>query len=70
MFNYLVPNDNEVSIAIYNYLGQKVAELINDATGGETYSVPMSISKLPEGIYIVLFKTNENFETSKLYIIK
>jgi len=59
-----------VSLTIYNTLGQKVAELMNDEKPIGTYSVKWNASDLSSGTYLCRLRTKNLVQTKKLLLIK
>lgn len=47
-----LPDDAEVSLIVYNTLGQKVAELMNGTLSAGYHDVKFDASNLPSGLYI------------------
>lgn len=43
-----------VNLVVYNSLGQKVAELVNQNQSVGKYSVKFNASNLPSGVYIYI----------------
>ena len=52
---YGVPTESRVTIAVYNVLGQKVAELFNGNKQAGYYQVTWDAANNPSGIYLVKF---------------
>ncbi len=50
--NFTLPADNFVNLSIYNLLGEKVAELINERMMAGEYEREFTARNLPAGIYI------------------
>jgi beta-glucanase (GH16 family) len=51
IIKYSVPNNSHVSINIYNALGEKVADLVNEVEQGGYHEVLFNAANLPSGIY-------------------
>ena len=69
--NFSIPDNDDVVLTVYNFMGQKVAELFNNyAISGEDYSVVFSLSNLSSGVYVVILKTSNVYEKRKLFIVK
>ncbi|MDZ7290555.1 MAG: T9SS type A sorting domain-containing protein [candidate division KSB1 bacterium] len=68
-FEYSVPKSGHVSITLYNALGQKVADLVDEVQQAGTYKVTVDLgdlsrSSLATGVYIYKMKVG-NFQTSR-----
>jgi Calcineurin-like phosphoesterase/Secretion system C-terminal sorting domain len=62
--DYTLPEQQNVSLRVYNMLGEIVRELVNEVKEAGTYSVTFDASNLPSGIYIYRIQT-ESFATNK-----
>lgn len=49
---YSIPNESRVNIAIYNMLGQQVAELLNETRQAGNYEVQFDAGRLASGVYL------------------
>jgi hypothetical protein len=61
---------SNVSLTIYNQLGQKVASLLNGDKAAGTYEVTWNASSYPSGIYFYELKTEKFSVTKKLMLVK
>ncbi|MCF6271100.1 MAG: T9SS type A sorting domain-containing protein [Melioribacteraceae bacterium] len=61
---------DNVTLTIYNSLGQKVAELINGNYTPGTYKVVFNASQLSSGIYIYQLSTSTNMIAKKMELLK
>ena len=73
--NYQIPEDEYVSLEIYNVLGQKVKTLVNqNQTAGKHTIIwegkDNQNQELPSGIYFYRLKTKQNVETRKMVFLK
>ncbi len=68
--SYLLTESSEVQLSIYNYFGQKVADLVHQEMAAGTYSLVWNAQNLPGGIYIIGLKTNSGFVTKKMTLAK
>ncbi len=57
-------------IAVYNLIGQQVAELINESLQPGTYDVRFNGSAFPSGIYFYKLVSGDVTETKKMLLIK
>ena len=62
--DYTLPEQQNVSLRVYNMLGEMVQELLNEVKPPGSYSVTFNASNLPSGIYIYRIQT-ESFATNK-----
>jgi len=71
----IFPRSSRVIIEIYNLRGQKVITLVDGLKDAGSHSIQFEAmddenNKLPTGIYLYLFGTNEFQEIRKLTIMK
>ncbi len=59
-----------VELAVYNMLGQKVAELVNSEQAPGTYSVIFNGTVLPSGIYYYRLKIGTRLMTRKMVLVR
>ncbi len=62
--DYTLPEQQNVSLRVYNMLGEMVKELVNEVKPARSYSVTFEASNLPSGIYIYRIQT-ESFTLNK-----
>ena len=62
--DYTIPKQQNVSLRVYNMLGEMVQELLNEIKPPGSYSVTFDASNLPSGIYIYRIQT-ESFAVNK-----
>ncbi len=67
---YSVADNGLVSLAIYNQLGQRVAELYHGEKQSGTYSVTWNAIGFPSGVYFCELKTTHYREVKKLLLVK
>jgi hypothetical protein len=68
--NYELPKASNVSITIYNALGQKVAELLNSEMKAGRYQMNFNASNLSSGLYFYSIKAGEFSSTKKMMLLK
>ena len=68
--NFLVNHNGHMRIAVYNLLGQQVAELYNGMQNKGDYDVTFDASMLSSGIYFINLNSNTNTITKKLLLLK
>ena len=59
-----------VSLKIFNSLGQEIATLINEKQSPGTYSVDWNASDYSSGIYFYRLQTDNFTETKRMTLIK
>ncbi len=67
---YAIPEKGLVTLAVYNILGQKVADLLNKELSAGTYETDFNGSNLSSGTYICILNSNGYTKTTKLLLIK
>lgn len=68
--SFLVPNEEFVSLKVYNSLGEEVAELVNETKPAGNYSVTFDASELTSGIYFYKISAGNFIETKKMIYLK
>lgn len=67
---YAVKNAGNVSIKIYNLVGETVAALVNELKQPGEYNISFDAVNLPSGIYLYRLETGEFSFTRKLILLK
>ncbi|MCH8567668.1 MAG: DUF1939 domain-containing protein [Balneolales bacterium] len=67
---YAVANQGQVSLEVYNLLGQRVAVLVNEVMQPGTYNLSFDASRLASGIYVYRLQTAGEVITRKMTLIK
>lgn len=67
---YSVDEQAEVSLNVYNVLGQKVATLVNTSQVAGNYTVTWDAQNLSSGVYIYKLKAGNRVITRKMNLIK
>lgn len=65
-----LPSQSHIKLEVFNLLGQKVAELVNQPLTAGTYSYSFDASGLSSGIYIYRLETGQSSVTRKMLLIK
>jgi len=68
--DYSLNNPVNVSLKVFNILGEEVAELVNEKQTSGSYSVFFDASELSSGIYFYTLKAANFVETKKMILIK
>jgi len=67
---YAVPQPSQVKLEVYNSLGQKVADLVNEQKEAGQYVVAFDASQLPSGIYIYRINAGSYQKVMKMMLMK
>ncbi len=67
---YNVPSKSNVSIKVYNTLGQEVATLVNTVKNAGTHEVSFNASNLSSGVYFYTLTAGGFTSTKKMMLIK
>lgn len=67
---YTIPEDNFVTLKIYNALGEEVATLVNEFNSAGTYYKNFDASNLAGGVYIYTIQSGDYYKTQKMLLLK
>lgn len=67
---YSVAESGNVNIAVYNLMGQKVAELVNETKAAGAYNVTWNASQMASGMYYYRLTSSGQTFTRKMTLIK
>jgi hypothetical protein len=71
MIRFVVPNDQQVTVKVYNLLGQEIAVLYDGvAVGGQIHEVNFNASTLSAGVYYYTMKTTDRYDVKKMMLMK
>jgi hypothetical protein len=68
--NYQIPNDEFVTLKVYNSLGEEIKTLVNRYQSKGQHSVSFNASISPSGIYIYKLQSGEFSSTKKMLLTK
>jgi hypothetical protein len=68
--SYSIPKSSNVTLKIYDILGQEVASLVNEKQDIGSYSVEFDASKLTSGIYYYKIEAGEFTSVKKMTLVK
>ncbi|MBK8984235.1 MAG: T9SS type A sorting domain-containing protein [Ignavibacteria bacterium] len=68
--NFSVPKASFVNLSVYNILGQKVAELVNEFVPVGTHKVSFNASEFSSGVFFYQLKAEGYTNTKKMLLIK
>jgi len=67
---YDIPRQAHVVLAVYDVLGRKVAELVNETLPAGSYSVQFDGSGLSSGVYVYRLESEKFSQARSLVLIK
>jgi len=67
---YSLPVKSQVTLVVYNVLGESVVLLVNEEKEAGRYEVEFNATSLPSGIYFYRIKTGSFFQTKKMALMK
>ena len=67
---FVIPQTGLVNLSVFNLLGEKVTELVNEVKESGSYTVTFDASKLSSGTYIYRLSVDANTVTKKMTLIK
>jgi hypothetical protein len=67
---YYIPEAGVVSLSVYNLVGEKVADLLNEVQSAGTHLVKFNASSLSTGIYIYNLNVNGKSLAKKMTLVK
>ena len=68
--NYNIPSGTMVTLTVYNVLGQKVREMVNEYKSPGEYEVKVDMQEYNSGIYFYKFQAGGYVETKKMILLK
>ena len=68
--HYTVPVKSNVTIRIYNILGQQVESLVNMEQGTGSYVVQYNASRLSTGVYFYELRAGDYRDIKKMLLLK
>jgi hypothetical protein len=68
--SFVLPQASEVTISIYNLLGQQVATILEDGLPAGEHDVVWNAEDSPSGVYFARLETNDNSENIKMVLLK
>jgi hypothetical protein len=70
VINFTIPKAGNVTLTVYNSVGQEVATLMNGYKTAQTYHLTFSGSDLASGVYIYTLKYDNNLVSKKMILMK
>ena len=68
--NFSIPEAGNVTLKVYNSLGQEVATLVDGFKMAQSYQVDFDGSSLTSGVYYYTLQTENSIQTKKMILIK
>jgi hypothetical protein len=68
--SYELPRSVNVSLSVFDPLGQEIIKLVNDKQGAGIHSVKFDGSRLPSGVYFYRLKAGDFIATKKFILLK
>lgn len=67
---FSIPKSSDVSLLIYNSIGQLVSTIVDSQLSAGTYTVKWDASKVASGIYYYQLQTDDKITTKQMLLIK
>ena len=68
--SFTLPQAGNVTLKVYNALGQEIATLVNGRQTAQNYEVTFDASNLASGIYIYTLRTDNFSQSKKMLLVK
>jgi hypothetical protein len=68
--SYFLPNNNSVTLKIYDIIGREMQTLVNGYRSSGEYFTNFNASALPNGIYIAKLQAGDKIKTHKMLLMK
>jgi hypothetical protein len=70
VIKYSIPQLSQVSLKIFNTLGEEIETLVNEEKPIGTYELTWNAANLPSGVYFYQLKAGEFVQTNKMLLLK
>ena len=70
IIKYSIPKSSQVSLKIFNTLGEKLETLVNEERPVGTYEVNWNAGNLPSGVYFYSLQAGDFVQTRKMILLK
>jgi len=67
---YSVPEAGNITLAVYNTVGEEVAVLVNGYSEAGHFEVSFNASNLPSGVYLYKLQSANSIQTKKMMLLK
>ena len=68
--DFAIPEAGNVSIIVYNLVGQVMETLVDDYKSAGFHTVSWDASSVPSGLYFITVESGEKVSTQKLVLMK
>lgn len=68
--NYSIPFESQVTLKVYNMLGQEVATLVNEKQAQGYYTTNFNASRLSSGVYVYRIEAGSYIAVKKMMLLK
>lgn len=70
LIKYQLPANSQVTIKVYNILGDEVATIVNEEKPAGSYEIKFDASQLSSGVYFYKLQAGSFVETKKMILLK
>ena len=70
VINFTIPKASNVTLSVYNMLGQEVATLVNEQKPAGVYKATFDASQLASGVYVYTLKAGNFIASKKMMLMK
>ena len=70
IIQYEISHQSKIKLVLYDILGNKIMDLVNETKSPGTYQYRLNASKFSSGIYIYQLQTDEKVFTRKMILLK
>lgn len=70
VINFTIPKSGNVTLKVYNLLGQEVATLVDGYRTAQTYNINFNASNLASGVYIYTIRYGDQTISKKMVLMK
>ncbi|MEO8399542.1 MAG: T9SS type A sorting domain-containing protein [Ignavibacteriaceae bacterium] len=70
IISYTIANEGDVNISVFDVLGRKVKDLIDEKKEKGSYKIRLNADELSSGIYFLVLNTNSSILTHKICLLK
>ena len=68
--SYQIPVDGNVSLKVYNLLGNEIKTLVNDYQSAGNHKIEFDAAELSSGNYFYILKYNDQYQKGKMTFLK
>lgn len=67
---YNLPNSSNIRIDLYNFLGERVKEILSNFHQAGRYEIEITADDLSSGAYFLVISTDAHYKTHKIILLK